>query len=58
MSMTEKPGNDTEPKIERRIDPKSKADVSKDHFGTHSEQSIHHKHLQDDGNLDGKKRAP
>ena len=57
MSMSEKRGNDTEPKVERHIDQKSKADIGKDHFGTHSDQSIHHKNMQDNGNLDGTRDA-
>jgi hypothetical protein len=57
MSTTDKRGNETEPKIERKIDPRSKADIGKDHFGTHAEPSVHQENMQKHGNLDGSKKG-
>ena len=53
MSMSMKRGNDPITKRAREIDPRSKASVEEMRGGG---QSVHHKRLQNEGNLDGKMR--
>lgn len=52
MGSAMKRGNDTEPKVERKIDPRSETTMEK--FRGEG-QSRHHANLQERGNLDGAK---